>query len=252
MIICFATHKGGAGKTTSAINTSAALALEEKEVLAIDIDPQGHTTKGLGVELDYKDRMIADVLERRVCVTEVLKQTRYPKLALIPSYLRLAQTAENLYAKIKREELLTKILEPIRLHYEWIVIDCPPNLGLLTANAITASDVVIVPCEMGGARALDGLGEQVYTVGVLKGEEFDNWWILPTKLDVRKSVSLDASRQLLKPYKDQGRIFDTEIDICEPLNQSQFLNQDVFAFDGKSKGAEDYRAFAKELISRYS
>ena len=102
-----------------------------------------------------------------------------------------------------------------------------------------------------GARALDGLEEQVYTVGVLKGEEFDNWWILPTKLDIRKSVSLDASRQLLETYKDQGRIFDTEIDICEPLNQSQFLNQDVFAFDGKSKGAEDYRTFAKELISRY-
>ena len=252
MIICFATHKGGAGKTTSAINTSVALALGGKEVLAIDIDPQGHTTKGLGVDLGYKDEMIADVLERRVCVTDVIRQTRYPKLALIPSYLRLAPTSENLYSRIKREELLTKILEPIKPHYEWIVIDCPPNLGVLTSNAITASDIVIVPCEMGGAHALDGIEDEVNTLGMLKGEDFDNWRILPTKLDARKSVSVDASRQLLEPYKAQGRIFDTEIAINEPLNQAQFIDQDVFTYDSKSQGAKDYQAFAEELIRRYS
>lgn len=156
MILCFAAHKGGVGKTTSSINLSAALARRGRRTLLVDIDPQAHSSIGLDCELGYDEPSIADALgDRPIPLAKLILDTSIDGLALAPSNLRLASVAETLYAKLKREERLSKCITRSASSYQWIIIDCPPALGVLTANAVEASDVVIIPCQM-GARSLDG------------------------------------------------------------------------------------------------
>lgn len=249
MILCFSTHKGGTGKTTSSINLAAGLARAGKETLLVDLDPQGHSSAGLGIELSYDEPNMADVLaDRGRALPDILRSTSVPHLTIAPCNLRLATVAESLYAKFKREERLEQSLRPLRERYEWIVIDCPPALGVLTANAANASDVVIIPCQM-GARALDGLGDLLNLVQLLKGEGFKNWWILLTMIDPRKTVTLDIFQQVLAPY--QERILQTRIAASESLNQAQIARRDIFTFDPKSKGAAHYEALTAELLNLY-
>lgn len=249
MIICFSTHKGGTGKTTSSINLASGLARAGKKTLLVDLDPQGHSSLGLGVEIGYDEPNIADVLtDHGQSLEKILRLTEIPNLAIAPSNLRLASVAESLYAKFKREERLEQNLKPLKDSYEWIVIDCPPALGVLTANAANASDAVIIPCQM-GARALDGLGDLLNLVHLLKGESFKNWWILLTMIDPRKTVTLDIFQQILDPY--QERILKTRIAVSESLNQAQMAKQDIFTFDPKSKGAQNYEVLTNELLDIY-
>lgn len=249
MIVCFSTHKGGTSKTVSSINLSAGFARAKKRTLLIDMDPQGHSSLGLGVEIAYEDQNIADVLsDRRLPIEEIVRETKVPHLSIAPSNLRLATEGEALYAKVKREERLGRALKPIANQYDWIIIDCPPALGVLTANAVGASDAVIIPCNM-GARSLDGLGDLLNLVHILKGEDFEGWWILLTMIDARKSVTSDIFQELLKPY--QAHVLKTQIATSEALNQAQIAGEDIFTFDPKSKGAHHYEALTKELLELY-
>lgn len=249
MIISFSTHKGGTGKTTSSINLAAGLSRAGKRTLLIDLDPQGHSSIGLGVELSYDEPNIADVLtDRGPTLSKILRETQIPNLHLAPSNLRLALTAESLYAKFKREERLERCLKPLKENYDWIVIDCPPALGVLTANATHASDLIAVPCQT-GARALDGLSDLLNLVHLLKGDNFNHWYILLTMIDPRKTVTLEIFEEVLKPY--QGKTFKTRVSISEPLNQSQIARQDIFTFDPKSRGAKDYDGLTQELLKLY-
>ena len=250
MIICFSTHKGGTGKTTSSLNLAAGLARAEKKTLLVDMDPQGHSSLGLGIELAYEDQNIADVLsDRRLPIEQIIRKTKVPHLSIAPSNLRLASESEALYAKVKREERLERSLKPIEQEYDWLVIDCPPALGVLTANAVGGSDAVIIPCHM-GARSLDGLGDLLNLVHILKGEEFTQWWILLTMVDARKSVTSDIFQELLKPYR--ARVLESQISTSESLNQAQIAGEDIFSFDPKSKGAQNYEALTKELLRIYT
>ncbi len=168
MIISFSTHKGGTGKTTSSINVAAALARGGKRTLLIDLDPQGHSSIGLGVELAYEEPNIADVLKNRgLALDDVIQETSMPRLSIAPSNIRLAAQAEALYSALKREERLQRSLVALKEEYAWIIIDCPPALGVLTANAIVVSDAIIVPCQT-EARALDGLGDLLDAIHLLK------------------------------------------------------------------------------------
>jgi chromosome partitioning protein len=249
MIVSFATHKGGTGKTTSSINLAAGLARTGASTLLIDMDPQGHSSIGLGIELSYDDPSIADVLaDRPVPLAKVVHPTVVPHLSVVPSTLRLASLAESLAAKFKREERLANGLARSASTYEWIVIDCPPALGVLTANAIDASDLIIIPCQM-AARALDGLEDLLDLVHLLKGEAFKEWCILLTMLDTRKTVTWDMFWQLLQPY--EAKLLSTRIVASEVLNQAQMTRQDVFAFDPRSRGALNYEALTRELLARY-
>jgi chromosome partitioning protein len=249
MIVSFATHKGGTGKTTSSINLAAGLARAGVSTLLIDMDPQGHSSIGLGIELSYDDPSIADVLaDRPVPLAKIVHPTVVPHLSVAPTTLRLASMAESLAAKFKREERLGNELARSASIYEWIVIDCPPALGVLTANAIDASDLIIVPCQM-GARALDGLEDLLDLVHLLKGETFEEWCILLTMLDTRKTVTWDMFWQLLQPY--EAKLLSTRIVASEVLNQTQMTRQDVFAFDPRSRGALNYEALTRELLARY-
>jgi chromosome partitioning protein len=248
MIVSFATHKGGTGKTTSSINLAAGLARAGVSTLLIDMDPQGHSSIGLGVELSYDDPSIADVLaDRPVTLAKVVHPTVVPHLSVAPSTLRLASLAESLAAKFKREERLANGLARSASTYEWIVIDCPPALGVLTANAIDASDLIIIPCQM-AARALDGLEDLLDLVHLLKGEAFKEWCILLTMLDTRKTVTWDMFWQLIQPY--EAKLLSTRIVASEVLNQAQMTRQDVFAFDPRSRGALNYEALTRELLAR--
>lgn len=250
MILSFSTHKGGSGKTTSSINLASGLArFGNKKTLLIDLDPQGHSSLGLGIELGYDEPNIADVISDRALPLEtIIKPTPLPLLAVAPSNLRLAAVAEGLYAKFKREERLTRSLEPLKEKYQWIVIDCPPALGVLTANALAASDLILIPCQM-GARALDGLADLLDLVHLLKGNDFENWRILLTMVDPRKRVTQEIFQELLTPYEE--RVLTTKVSTSEALNQAQMARQDVFTFDPKSRGAHNYEELSQELLRIY-
>jgi chromosome partitioning protein len=249
MIVCFAAHKGGTAKTTSSINLAAGLARTGRQTLLVDMDPQGHSSIGFDVDLGYDEPTIADVLsDHSVALSKIAQPTTIDGLMLAPSNLRLASVAESLYAKFKREERLSKSLARTRGSYEWVVIDCPPALGVLTANAVDASDIIIIPCQM-GARALDGLEDLLELVHLLKGESFEHWWILLTMYDNRKAVTREIFEEMLSPYKD--KVLKTKIFASEALNQSQMARQDIFTFDARSRGALNYQELTRELLKRY-
>src|SRR5712691_3487589 len=247
-ILSFSTHKGGTGKTTSSINLAAKLGRDGYRTLLIDMDPQGHATLGVGLDLAYDEPNMADVLtDRGLPLGKVVRPTSIPNLTIAPSNIRLASVAESLYAKMRREERLQKNLTAIQESYEWVVIDCPPALGILTANALEASDIILIPCQT-GARALDGLGDLLDVVRVLKEEDFTDWWIVLTMFDPRKKVTQEIFETLLTPYRD--KVLHTPIFATEALNQAQMARQDIFTFDPKGRGTRDYEALAHELLQR--
>jgi chromosome partitioning protein len=246
MIICFAAHKGGVGKTTSSINVASGLARAGQATLLVDLDPQGHSSIGLGVEVPYDAPTIADVLgDRPTTLDKIVHITAVPGLTLLPSNLRLAALAESLYSKVRREERLTKALSRRTHNYEWIVIDCPPALNVLTINAVEASDLILIPCPM-GARALDGLEDLLDLVRLLKPERFDAWRILLTMFDPRKSITREFFEDMLRTY--EGHVLTTRIFTNEALNQSQMARQDIFTYDPRSRGALNYQELTKELL----
>lgn len=250
MILCFSTHKGGTGKTTSSLNLSTGLAQAGKKTLLIDLDPQGHSSIGLNHSLAYDEPNMADVLNgQSIPLQGIILETSIPNLFLAPSNIRLASVAESLFTKFKREERLKQSLEPIRASYEWVIIDCPPALGVLTANAVDAADVVIIPCQV-GARALDGLGDLLNLIKLLKNKDFKDWWILITMVDNRKTVSQEFFHDQIKPYEE--KLLKTRILMSESLNQAQMAREPVFSFEPKSKGAQNYEELTQELLQIYT
>ncbi len=249
MIISFSTHKGGTGKTTSSINVAAALARGGKRTLLIDLDPQGHSSIGLGVELAYEEPNIADVLKNRgLALDDVIQETNVPRLSIAPSNIRLAAQAEALYSALKREERLQRSLVALKEEYAWIIIDCPPALGVLTANAIVVSDAIIVPCQT-EARALDGLGDLLDAIHLLKDESFESWWILLARIDARKKLTQEIFEENLEPYRQ--KVLNTKIVVDEALNQAQMAKRDIYDFDSKTRGAQCYRALTEEILAIY-
>ena len=249
MIISFSTHKGGTGKTTSSINVAAALARGGKRTLLIDLDPQGHSSIGLGVELAYEEPNIADVLKNRgLALDDVIQETNVPRLSIAPSNIRLAAQAEALYSALKREERLQRSLVALKEEYAWIIIDCPPALGVLTANAIVVSDAIIVPCQT-EARALDGLGDLLDAIHLLKDESFESWWILLARIDARKKLTQEIFEENLEPYRQ--KVLNTKIVVDEALNQAQMAKRDIYDFDSKTRGAQCYRALTEEILEIY-
>lgn len=246
MIISLTTHKGGTGKTTTAINLSAALAQKHgQKTLLVDVDPQGHSTLGLGIDLAYQDPNIADLFSERMKAADLIKNTYIPNLDILPSNPRMAKVAETLYAAIRREEILMRGLTPVKRDYSWVLLDCPPSLGVLTINATFASDLVIIPCDM-GIRSIDGLADLLDVLNKVKGCDFQNYRILLTMVDHRKrdttnKIILDK----LQGYKE--KLCSTQIVVNEALNQAQMARRSIFDFEPNSRGAQSYLQLAKEL-----
>jgi chromosome partitioning protein len=244
--ITIATHKGGTGKTVTAMALGAGLTRSGKSCLIIDLDPQGHSTLGLGVAIEDGAFTVREFFaEPSIPLPRILRETHIPGLYVAPSNIRLARFEPSLYMRPKREELLRRGLRAIRDQFDVIIMDCPPSLGVLTEEAITAADLIIIPCQM-EARASDGLVDLLELVSIMKGETFEQWRILITRVDSRKSTTNQAVMASLARW--QQKIFHTRIPQSEPLNQAQIARTDIFSFEPHSKGALAYEAFAKEVL----
>ena len=243
LAIC--THKGGTGKTVTALSLAAGLANDGHRCLLVDLDPQAHSTIGIG--LDVFELTLKDFFERHpgLPLRDVIQTTpANPNLNIAPSDLRLAWTAEGLSGRPKKEELLKRSLREVETEYDWIVIDTPPSLGVLTQNAVVAADLLLIPAPA-EARAANAIADLLELVQVLKGDGFDGYWILRTQVDPRKSRTNHAVLAALEPW--QSRILKTMIPQSEPLNQAQMARQDIFRFAPESTGATAYRDLIQEL-----
>ena len=245
--ISVATHKGGTGKTVTSMALASALARSGHKTLIVDLDAQGHSTIGLGVELNEHDPTLRDIFtDPPTPVASIIRPAGCPGLDILPSNIRLERVAQFLYMRPKRVEVLRRALQPVSGSYEFIVIDCPPSLGAITETGIAAADLIVIPCQM-EARAADGLVDLLEIISILKGEAFDRWRILFTKLDTRKTLTNQAIMGALERWKDQT--FQTFIPQSEPLNQAQIARTDIFSFDGKCKGAIAYQALTGEVLA---
>lgn len=240
-------QKGGTGKTTTSINVACGLALEGMKVLLIDLDPQAHSTVGLGIEPGTYQGAIHHVLLKKKNIKEVILETKIDNLFLAPSHIRLDRAEQQLTPEMFKESRLHKAIR--NLDYDFIIIDCRPTLGTLTINALYACNFILVPCEM-SRYSLDGFSDLMETIENVKnngGIEKENFIrILLTKFDSRRSVTNDWVLEQLEPYK--ALLFKTKIRQNEALNQAHISMEPIFTFKATSSGAEDYKQLTKEFL----
>jgi chromosome partitioning protein len=252
-LVSIINQKGGTGKTTTTINLGAALAYLGFPTLLVDLDPQGHTTIGLGIDPDSFMESMAEVMSvPKKPVSDITMFTYVPKLCLAPSHIHLAPVAEQIYSRIFREAILYQALQG--LPYDFILIDCPPSLGVLTINALYACDLIMIPCQI-SRYSLDGLADLLTTVEhvkALKPQDLfkgDLFRILLTMYDRRNRVTNQYVLEEIKPY--WSKTFQTIIMKNEALNQSQIAQKAVFDFDPESSGSMDYHNLAVEFVQLY-
>ena len=249
-IIAFANQKGGIGKTTSAINTAAALGLEGKRVLLIDFDPQGNTSSGVGVNKRVLPTSAYDVVIARANAEQAIMKTNFKGLSLLPSNMNLAGAEFELVSADNREYRLRDALKPIEDDYEYMIIDCPPSLGILTLNALAASDGVVVPmqCEYFALEGLSQLVSTIRQVKMLYNPRLEITGLLITMFNGRLNLSLSVLEELKKYYKD--RIFTTPVPRSVRLSEAPSYGKPIQYYDKYSKGALAYEDIAKELMQR--
>jgi chromosome partitioning protein len=247
-IIAIANQKGGVGKTTTSVNLGACLAYIGKRVLLVDVDPQGNATSGIGIEKADVEHCIYDILVDDVDVNEVIKQTAVENLDIIPATIQLAGAEIELVPTISREVRLKRALETVKYHYDYIVIDCPPSLGLLTINALTASDAVLIPvqCEY---YALEGLSQLLNTVRLVQKHlniELTIEGVLLTMLDARTNLGIQVIDEVKKYFQD--KVYHTIIPRNIRLSEAPSHGQPIIIYDPRSRGAEVYLDLAKEVV----
>jgi chromosome partitioning protein len=249
-ILAITNQKGGVGKTTTAINLGASLAVAERRVLIVDIDPQGNATSGLGVRKSSDLLTVYDVLVEGRAVGECLQRgLHFPSLDLLPSNRELVGAEIELVGRPDRERILSRALEKVREDYDFILVDCPPSLGLLTLNTLTAADAVLIPiqCEF---YALEGLSQLLGTIrlvqkGLNPGLEIDG--VLLTMFDRR----LNLSRQVADEAREYfgSRVFESAIPRNVRLAEAPSFGQPIATYDVVSPGAQAYLALAQELLT---
>ena len=248
-IISVANQKGGVGKTTTTVNLSTILAKKGKKVLLIDTDPQGNATSGLGVSKDV-ELSVYDILIGDTEFDETLQETAIKNLKVCPSNISLAGAEVQLVSMMSREQRLKTKLDKIKDQYDYILIDCPPSLGLVTLNAFTASDSVLIPvqCEY---FALEGLGQLLNTVNLVKKHLNKNLEIegaLLTMYDARTNLSNQVVKEVKKYFED--KVYKTVIPRNVRLSEAPSYGMPITRYDKRSTGAESYRRLAEEVIHR--
>lgn len=249
-IISFANQKGGVGKTTSAINISAALGVLGYRVLLIDLDPQGNATSGVGIMKKTLTKTSFDLLTTDSTAEEVTLKTRYENLSVIPAQITLAKAEFELMDIENSEHTMKNKLSAVKDQYDYIIIDCPPSLGLLTVNAMTASDGLVIPmqCEF---FALEGLSQLMRTFTRIKthyNPDLNVTGILITMHNNRLVLSMQVLNELRKHYAD--KLFETTISRNVKVSEAPGFGAPVYYHDKRSKGATEYMNVAKELAER--
>lgn len=249
-IIAVANQKGGVGKTTTAVNLSAALGALEKKVLLIDADPQANATSGMGINPDEATQGTYELIEGAAAVGELIRATTTPNVSIIPAHLDLVAVELEIIDSPKREYFLRHAIEPVVDQFDYIIIDCAPSLGLITLNALTAAHGVLVPiqCEY---YALEGLGKLLNTIKKVQEIHNDNLEIqglLLTMFDGRLRLSNQVADEVRNHFA--GLVFDTVIHRNVKLSEAPSYGENIIAYDAGSKGAENYITLAQELIAK--
>lgn len=250
-IIAISNQKGGVGKTTTAINLAAGLAYSDKKVLLIDFDPQANATQGIGMKVKEGQASIYDVLLSETKAGEAIVPMKRPPFDILPTTINLAGAdLEMVEYKVGRETLLKRKLDEVRNHYDFIIIDCPPSLGLLNTNALTAADSVIIPvqCEY---YALEGLTQLLSTIRLVQrlfNENLKIEGVLLTMLDGRTKLGLEVMQEVRKYFKE--RVYKTFIPRNIKLSEAPSSGQSIFDYDLRSEGARAYANLAKEVIDQ--
>lgn len=246
-IIAVANQKGGVGKTTTAITLSAMLAKKNKKIMLIDADPQGNATSGLGIEKQMEES-VYEVLVEETTIKETLQQSNVKNLEVCPSNINLAGAEVELVSMMSREHRLKEKLEEIEKEYDYIIIDCPPSLGLITLNAFTAADSVLIPiqCEY---YALEGLGQLINTINLVKkhlNKELEIEGALLTMYDIRTNLSNQVVKEVKKYFED--KVYKSVIPRNIKLSEAPSYGMPITIYDPRSKGAKSYDKFVKEFL----
>lgn len=249
-IIAIANQKGGVGKTTTSVNLAASLGVLEKKVLLIDADPQANASSGLGINVDAVEIGSYQVLEHTIPAKEAIVPSNAPNVDIIPSHIDLVAIEIELVDKEEREYMLKKAISELKSEYDYIIIDCAPSLGLLTLNALTAADSVLIPiqCEY---FALEGLGKLLNTIKSVQkihNEALDIEGLLLTMFDSRLRLSNQVVEEVQKHFSDM--VFDTIIQRNVRLGEAPSYGESIINYDVSSKGAANYLSLAKELIKK--
>ncbi|WP_299118138.1 ParA family protein [uncultured Winogradskyella sp.] len=249
-IIAIANQKGGVGKTTTSVNLAASLGVLEKNVLLIDVDPQANASSGLGIDVDAVEVGSYQVLEHTKTAKDAIVSSNAPNVDIIPAHIDLVAIEIELVDKDEREYMLKKAVAEIKDDYDFIILDCAPSLGLLTLNALTAADSVIIPiqCEY---FALEGLGKLLNTVKSVQkihNEALDIEGMLLTMFDSRLRLSNQVVEEVQKHFSDM--VFDTIIQRNVRLGEAPSYGESIINYDVSSKGAVNYLNLAKEIIKK--
>lgn len=251
-VLAVVNQKGGVGKSTTSVNLAAALGEEGEKVLLVDLDPQGNATSGFGLNRNERERCVYNALLGDTPIAEIIEPVEVEGVFVVPATIQLAGAEIELVSAMSRETRLRTVLEPVAHEFDWVIIDCPPSLGLLTINALSAAQGLIIPvqCEYYALEGLSKLLDSIRLVRTHLNPELDVFGAVMTMFDSRTRLS----QQVVDEVRDffEEKVFDTLIPRSVRLSEAPSFGQPISLYDPSGKGTEAYRELAKEVIRRVS